>query len=86
MSNGRAPGMLSSCPLRSSQVLGTGDPLQTGQVWGSQEWDNDSTCAQMEASLNVGVTMLSWVRFWTKVKAIEWRTCRMREHEVLKVQ
>ena len=28
-----------------------GDPLQTGQVWGSEEWDNDCTCAEMEASL-----------------------------------
>ena len=51
-----------------------GAPLQTGQVWGSPEWDNDKTVAKMEA--NVGVMMLTWltgaVSFGAKVKAIEW--------------
>ena len=53
-----------------------GAPLQTGQVWGSQEWDNDCTCAKMKASLKcILIWLLGAVSFGAKVKAFEWSRC-----------
>ena len=45
-----------------------GAPLQTGQVWGSQEWDSDCTCAEMEASLYLNM-VIGCGHVWDKIES-----------------